>query len=90
MTTTIRQLTPANVRVLTEYQSHLPPSTIGKTVISIEGSAETVLYAVTDLKLKIHSTKGGRSFENRAIVAVLNKLRDYQSGGRYAKHVKES
>lgn len=85
-TTDVKQLTYANITVLEAWKEQLGIVALGKTVVRFEGTAEEAMNRID----KLRSNWDGRSFENRAIVAVRNKLRDYTTGGRYAKYVKQN
>lgn len=84
-TTAVKQLTFANVTVIEKFAVELQVDELGKTFARFQGNAEEVMNRID----KLRSNWDGRSFENRAIVAVRNKLRDYTTGGRYAKYVVE-
>lgn len=86
-TTTIRQLTRPNVIVLNQYRDQLDGVIeIGATYVKFFGSPRQALATVRALKEHVHTTTGGRSFENRSLVAVVNKLeRAVHEGGD--KHV---
>ena len=84
--TTVKQLTGSNIQVLRDFADDLQVDDLGKTIATFEGSAQEVLERIEQVRSAWH----GRSFENRAIVAVRNKVRDYIEGGRYAKYVSET
>ncbi len=86
-TTTIRQLTRPNVIVLNQYRDQLDGVIeIGATYIKFFGNAKDTFETLRKLKDHVHATKGGRSFENRSLVAVVNKIdKAIHEGG--SKHV---
>lgn len=84
----VASLTHSNRITLDKWRAELPSLVeLKKTTVVFSGSAADVLAELRKLKDTIHVREGGRSFDNRAIVAVVNKVDHFVNGGKYAKHV---
>lgn len=91
MTTTVRLLTPANVEVLHQYETEIRGLVaIYRDSVVFSTTAADTLLELRRVKDLIRDTKGSRSFENRAFVAVLRKVEEYVEGGRTPEPVVET
>lgn len=82
-------LTWANIQAVTEFRDEFETlDEITKTTVVFRGEPAAVLDDLRRVKNHVHVTRGGRSTENRSLVAVVNKVDHFVNGGRGAKHVK--